>query len=603
MANAPKVQKFQVLSFKFHDRRGFTLIDVLISLGILVVLFGGIYLVYFSILDVIANLEFRAAATSVLNQEVEVIRNMKYEDVGTLGGVPAGLISQTKMVSFGSLSFSIKTVVRNIDDPFDGVLGGNPNDTAPSDYKLVEMEIDCVSCNKFVPLIFTTTVAPKNLEGASEDGSIFINVFDANGLGVSEAQVRVINQSVTPTIDLTDETNANGVLQLVGVPTSTQGYQIEVLKAGYSTERTYTPGDLSNPNPSKPHATVAARTVTSISFAIDKVSVINLISSGFRCEAIPSVPFSLQGNKIIGTLPDIYKFSTTTITDAQGLKTLNNLEWDTYSILMTDDDFDIYGMGPFVPLTVNPSSTIDLRFSLLPADPPSLLVSVKDLGTGAGVPNATVSISNTGFATSTMTGRAFYSDSDWSAGNYSSLSGAINVDGFPGSIRLAVNASGTYDTFQTSWLESEAIDFGSASTSFYEVSWSPEDQPVATGAGSMKLQVAANNDNTAWNFVGPDGGVDTYYTVSGADLWSGHAGKRYLKYRVYLMTEDENETPSINHVSIKFSGVCVPPAQTVFQNLPLGTYDLTVDAAGFSQGTSSVPVAGDWQQVEILLGQ
>ena len=589
--------------FTIHDRKGFTLIDVLISMGILVVLFGGIYLIYFSVLDVISNLELRAAATSVLNKEVEVMRNMRYEDVGTLGGVPSGLIPQTKTASFGDLEFSVKTVVRNIDDPFDGVLGGNPNDTAPADYKLVEMEIDCMNCNKFVPLIFTTTVAPKSLESASNNGSLFINVFDASGIGVGEAVVRVINSSVTPTIDLTDATNANGVLQLVGVPTSTQGYQIEVSKTGYSSDKTYTSGGAGNPNPSKLHATVAAQTVTSISFAIDKVSVINLISSGFRCEAIPNTPFSLQGTKLIGMTPDVYKFSTTTITNSQGLKTLNNIEWDTYSISMTDVNFDIFGTIPFIPLTVNPSSTTDLRFALLAADPPSLLVSIKSAATGQGVPSATVNISTTGFSTSTITGRVSYADSDWSSGGYANLSGAINVDGFPGSIRLSVNASGTYDAFQTSWLESNTIDFGSASTSFYEVSWNPTSQPALTGSGSLKLQIATNNDDVTWNFVGPDGSANSYYTVSGANLWSGHDGNRYLRYKVYLLTEDENETPRLNDITFKFSGACVPPAQTVFQNLPLGTYDITATATGFVQGSSSVSVSENWQQAEILLGQ
>ena len=592
---------FQVSSFKFQGTRGFTLIDVLISIGILVVLFGGIFLIYFSVLDVISNLELRAAATSVLNQEVEVIRNMRYEDVGTVGGVPTGLIPQTKTVAFGSLDFSIKTTVRNIDDPFDGVLGGNPNDTAPADYKLVEMETDCVSCNKFVPLLFTTTVAPKSLESASNDGSLFVNVFDAGGVGIDEVIVRVINNSVAPTIDLTDATNINGVLQLVGVPTSTQGYEIQVSKAGYSSDRTYPLGDAENPNPTTPHATVAAQTVTSISFAIDGVSTINLLSSGFRCEAVPDAPFSIQGTKLIGAAPDVYKFSTTTITNAQGVKTFSNIEWDTYSILMTEASLDIFGMTPFVPLTVNPSSTTDLRFTLLAADPPSLLISVKNAVTGEAIGDADVDISTAGFSTSTVTGRALYRDSDWFAGNYAGLSGAINVDGFPGSVRLAVNASGTYDIGQISWLESETVDFGSASTTFYEISWSPEGQPVSTGADSLKLQIATNNDNATWNFLGPDGGADTYYTVSGDDIWSGQSEKRYLRYRAYLSTQDENETPRLDDISFSFGGKCVPPAQTIFQNLPLGTYDITASATGFITGSSTILVTGNWQQAEILL--
>ncbi len=217
---------------------GFSLIDVVISIGIIVLLFGGIYLVYFSILDVITNLEIRVAAASVLNRHVETVRNMPYDSVGTVGGVPSGSIQPVQQIVFGDFDFSIRTLVRNIDDPFDGVLGGVPNDTAPADYKLMEVEVSCSSCVKFVPLIFTTTVAPRNLESASNNGSLFINVFDAGGAAVSGTLVHVVNASVTPSIDLLDLTNASGVLQLVGVPTSSQSYQIEVSKTCYSSEKT-----------------------------------------------------------------------------------------------------------------------------------------------------------------------------------------------------------------------------------------------------------------------------------------------------------------------------------------------------------------------------
>ena len=61
----------------------------------------------------------------------------------------------------------------------------------------------------------------------------------APAIGVGTATVRVINASVTPAIDITDTTNVSGSLQLVGIPTSTQGYRITVTKSGYSSERTY----------------------------------------------------------------------------------------------------------------------------------------------------------------------------------------------------------------------------------------------------------------------------------------------------------------------------------------------------------------------------
>ena len=53
---------------KFTKSEGFSLIDLIISMGIIVLLFGGIFLVYFSIIDSARNNSVRTAAFSVLGQ-------------------------------------------------------------------------------------------------------------------------------------------------------------------------------------------------------------------------------------------------------------------------------------------------------------------------------------------------------------------------------------------------------------------------------------------------------------------------------------------------------------------------------------------------------
>src|SRR5579871_3250365 len=110
-----------------NRRRGTSLIDLLISIGIIAVLFGGIYLVYFSLLTAIANIGVRTAATQAIQAEIEMVRNLPYASVGTMGGVPAGVIPQFQNVQSGNYTFTLQTTVRNIDDPFDGTAIGNPD--------------------------------------------------------------------------------------------------------------------------------------------------------------------------------------------------------------------------------------------------------------------------------------------------------------------------------------------------------------------------------------------------------------------------------------------------------------------------------------------
>lgn len=559
-------------------RRGTSLIDLLVSMAIVAVLFGGIYLIYFSIITSIANISVRTAAATAINAEIETIRNLPYDSVGTVSGIPPGIIPQTQAVSVGNYSFTLQTTVRNIDDPFDGTVSGNPApvDTAPADYKLVEVRATCPLCTNFVAVTITATVAPKSLESATQNGSLFLFALDANGNGVAGATMHVVNASVTPSIDLTDTTNASGVLQLVGVPTSTEGYQIFASKAGYSADQTYPTGGASNPNPVKPNATVAAQTVTSVTLSIDRTSALSIHSSDGLCAPVGNIPFTMNGAKLIGTAPDILKTSLATSTDASGFLALPSVEWDTYALALSGGSSDLLGTIPLSPLAVNPSSTADFRFVVRPAADPALLVTAVDSISGAGVPGASVTAAAGAFSETLAAGHAFVSQSDWSGGQFSSQSGGVNTS-VAGKIMLLINASGTYNVNTNDWLISNTIDLGGASTTFYGIAWTPSSEPAGTG---VQFQVAANNDNATWNFV----------TVSPGPLPALLSGNRYLRYRVFLNTTDENATPEIDGVTFEFSGNCVPPYQALFTGLAQGTYAVTVTAPNYADGSSTAAV-------------
>lgn len=579
-------------------RQGTSLIDVLISLGIIAFLFWGIYLIYFSLIDSVSNIGARTAAVEMLNQQIEMIRNLPYDSVGTVSGVPSGVIPQQQTISIGSYSFVVNTTVRNIDDPFDGVLGGNPNDTTPADYKLVELQVSCPSCPRFVPLTFTTTVAPKSLEATGSVGSLFVNVFDANGIGIPSVAVHVSNASVTPAINLTDTTNASGVLQLVGVPTSTS-YHVDVSKSGYSSDRTYPMGAFGASTPVNLDATVATGTVTAMSFPVDRVSALTVSASDAVCSPVASISFTFSGQKAVAVNPTVLKFSTSSITNASGSSIFPNLEWDTYTFLLNSSSYDLAGTIPFSPMIVNPSSTVGFRFVLKPAAPNSLMITVKDAVSGGAIPSSTVAISRIGFFQTLMTGHSFVTHNDWSPiGSYTSQSGGIDTS-TPGTIKLLANASSTYSTSTVSWLISKTIDVGASSSSYYALNWTPASQPPQTGPGSAKFQLAANNDQVTWNFVGPDGTTGSYYTAS--STVSGFNNNRYARYKVFLSTQDQNFTPAIQSVSLEFNSVCVPPSQVLFSNLSAAAYLVDVTAPQYREATTSVSVSGGWQSVQMPL--
>jgi hypothetical protein len=574
------------------SRSGTTLIDLVMSMAIIALLFGGVYLVYFSIETAIANVSVRNAATAALQNEIETIRNLPYTSVGTTHGIPLGVIPQTQAISIGNFSFILQTEVLNIQDPYDQT----PSSTPVADYKLVDVTVACPLCNNFVPIEITTTVAPATVSQSTGYGSLYMNVIDANGIGVPAANVRVVNASITPTIDLTDTTNASGILELIGVPTSTQGYQVFASKSGLSSAQTYPIGAPSNPTPAQPNITVVPQTVSNITFAIDRLSTLMVETMDNRCNAIITEPFTIRGSKLIGLSPAIFKYATSTQTNASGSRTFSNMEWDTYGLTLTDVTKNVVGTIPLDPMSLNPSSTQIFQFILQSAANPSLLVTTVDAATGAGIEDTIITASNGGFSRTLVTNHATFSQSDWSGGQYATQDGGIDASQ-ANVITLLANASSSYTTSTVDWLMSNMFDVGGTNSTFNTISWSPAVQPANT---TLEFQVAANNDKATWNFIGPDGTANTYFTAS-STLPSSLAGNRYFRYEVFMSTQDPSVTPLLSAISFDFSADCVPPAQVLFTGLPQGASTLDVTAANYNEATTSVSIGSGFQSSTIFL--
>ncbi|MEK7679594.1 MAG: FG-GAP-like repeat-containing protein, partial [Deltaproteobacteria bacterium] len=77
--------------------------------------------------------------------------------------------------------------------------------------------------------------------------------------------------------------------------------------------------------------------------------------------------------------------------------------------------------------------------------------------------------------------------------------------------------------------------------------------PAQSGSNALKFQLAANNDNSTWSFVGSDDTDSTYFTASGTAIPVSSNGSRYIKYKSYFNTLDQSYTPALNEVSITFS--------------------------------------------------
>jgi prepilin-type N-terminal cleavage/methylation domain-containing protein len=595
-----------VLRVAGYTKKGFTLIETLIASALFLIIAVGLYQAYITLFKVIDSSRVNLVASSLATEQFEIIRNMPYAKVGVVNSIPSGLVPHIQTLVRDGITFTVTTTVRNIDDPFDGVLGGTPNDISPADYKLVETKITCLACRNFSSAIFTTRVSPKNLEMASTNGALFIRVFDANGVPVQAADVRVENNQITPHIRIDDVTDANGVLQLVDIPPGAGAYEVFVSKEGYSSDQTYG-GTVSNPNPTKPFATVAQQQVTQISFSIDLLSSLSVQSVTQTCTVVPGVSVGVRGSKLIGTSPDVNKYYQTHTTNYIGEKVINDLEWDTYTLSVNDGTHQLLGLIPLLPPIIAPNSNLDVRVVVGPADPNTLLVTVKDSGTGLPISEADVEIS--GGETQT-TGRGFLRQTDWSGGsgeglwsggsNYSSRDAGIETSA-PAGVLTLVRFAGAYTPSGN--LTSSIFDVASPSN-FYRIAWQSEDQPPLAGPNAVRLQVATSNDaaTTTWSFLGPDGTASTYYTLADQNINSIHNANRYFRYKVFLATDDVSVAPTISDISFTFTSECVPPGQVTFSGLSDGVYVVSVSKAGYQSYTSTpLSVISDFVSYEATL--
>jgi prepilin-type N-terminal cleavage/methylation domain-containing protein len=584
-----------------QQNKGFTLIETLVGVAVFVVISTSIYQAYVSLFNFISLNQYKIVALNLVNEQFEIIRNLSYSNVGIPGSIPSGTIPQTQNINRSGIDFVVRTTIRNIDQPYDGTIGGNPNDLSPADNKLVEVEVSCAACINFLPLTLTTTIAPKNLETASTNGALQVKVFDANGVPVSGANVSIRNYQGTTTISIDDVTNSSGVLQIVDVPPGIEAYEIYVSKAGYSSDRTYPNGAVSNPTPSKPHATVIVQQLTQISFSIDRLSSITFNSVTDNCVAIPDVDFSLKGAKQIGS--SVYKFNKNLATDNSGIYSSTTMEWDYYTVTGIDSAYDIIGINPLNPISLNPNVNQNVLLIVTPKDPRTLLVTVKDNSTLLPLTDATVRLrKGVSFDKTEITGRGSINQTDWSGGVYSFNDGNIEVADPIGDLKL-LNVFGSYNP--SGIIESTTIDTGSVSN-FYNLSWLPVDQPVVAGTNSVRLQFATNSvitGTTTWDYKGPDGTSSTYYTIPNSPISSIHNGDRYARYKIFLNTISATNTPIISDVSFTVTSSCTPPGQVIFSDLDSGTYTLDVTKNGYNSFNQNIDINSNWFEQEVILSQ
>lgn len=265
------------------SHRGFTLIEVLLTIFIISISIITVLGMFTYGLKSANENRYKTEAMTLAEQKIEIIKNLPYNDVGTISGIPTGAIAQNENITVNSKVFAVATQITYIDDVADGILGVDPSELAGTDYKKVKVKVSWVGPfgNKDISLI--SNIAPKRNQNELDKGTLSILVFDSSGTPVPQANITIDATFGTTTIDIDAQTNSQGRLVFPGAPAGQKAYAITATKAGYSTDKTCATNaggsdclPNGNPVPTKAHASIVAGDISEISFAIDVLSNITV---------------------------------------------------------------------------------------------------------------------------------------------------------------------------------------------------------------------------------------------------------------------------------------------------------------------------------------
>ncbi len=331
----------------------------------------------------------RLVASALANEKMEVVRNLAFDDIALTTGYPAGNLSQDEDIVRSGRTFHVFTQVRKVDDPFDGTLGGSPNDPNFVDYKYVKITVSwengtqsISTSSRFVPAGIEQPVAGQ--------GVLVVNVTSdkAEGALVPQSTVRV--RKTDGGFDETHSTDNFGRLMLVGVPGSMKKYEITLTKSGYETVSTFAPypdGGPYNP-PVHEHASVIAGALNTIDMYQNELSNFSVKTTDYLGSDAADINYHLKGGKKLGTDPippngDVYSTDIPDQTNSSGEKNYGAISPGDYNFTLEETGYKIIGINPGTAFTLTPGSPTTLTVKVSPENVTALLVNVTD---GAGGP-------------------------------------------------------------------------------------------------------------------------------------------------------------------------------------------------------------------------
>jgi type II secretory pathway pseudopilin PulG len=341
-----------------EDNSGVTLVELVISMVVITFIMLGIFGLFVSMVRSATVAKSQAVASTLATNQMEYLKSLPFDSLAVAGGsiYSTSPLPATSVQKVDGVSYTVKTNVNYVDDAYDGcgsyptlalkqqycrnypAPSGAPSvDTNPRDYKVVHVAVTDKSGLNLADV--DTDVSAKVSETASTTGAMFVSVIDDNGNPVTGATVQVKNSTVTPAVDLSDNTDENGIAILYGLPVDS-GYDYQVIgsKTGYSTLTTIPPSGSLQPTYSSQKILSQASSYVALTIKPQGANSLVIETTDTNGAALANAKIYVKGGykKYSATTDTQYYYDTLSptdtrpVTDAGGLAGLSNLVPGSY---------------------------------------------------------------------------------------------------------------------------------------------------------------------------------------------------------------------------------------------------------------------------------
>lgn len=251
------------------NETGFTLVELTVGFVVIGIIALSILMLYAAMVSSEILNKRKAVASTLATNQMEYLKSLPYNNLAVVGGsiVTSNPLPASSITTINGYKYNTVTSINYVDDAFDGCgnypsqplkltycrnypppTGAQAVDTNRADYKIIHVSVFGPTGVKFAEV--DTQVSARVAETASSTGALFVSVIDSTGNPVGGATISVTNNTLSPTVSVSDSTDSNGNAVFYDLPPDTTGYDyvITASLSNYSSVTTIAPSGSLQPN-------------------------------------------------------------------------------------------------------------------------------------------------------------------------------------------------------------------------------------------------------------------------------------------------------------------------------------------------------------------